>query len=375
MIAGDVFDSANPPQSAVTLYYNFISDLHRKTNCSTVVTAGNHDSPAHLEAPRHVLAALRTHVVGRLPDNIEDVIVVLPNREEPRLIVAAMPFLRDRDLRTGAIGESAAQIREQLTMGMERRYKEAADAIFDARLEDYPAIGMGHLTVSGCETTPDSERDIHVGGLGTVHPSIFPANFDYMALGHLHKPQQVTGSGRLRYSGSPIPLSFAEANDEKEMRVLDFEGKKLIGNYGMRIPLSRRLVRWRLQRSELEHYLRVKTPPKSDFIPWVQVEVADPHPGENIFETVRELAEGRPYEVVRVGRPPVEHSSDLLLDPNNSVEQADDLLASPLKVFGCRLDMEEDLTESERESLEGAFRELLNLREERMREEEAALSD
>jgi len=355
------------------MYYNFISEVHRDTNCCIVVTAGNHDSPAHLEAPRHVLSALRTKVVGRLPDTMDEAVIYLPDAENPRLLVAALPFLRDRDLRTGEIGESGARIKEQLIQGIQRRYAEAAEEVTKRGRSDLPAIAMGHLTVSGCLTCPDSEREIHVGGLGTINPSTFGREFQYVALGHLHRPQGVTGGEHIRYSGSPLPLSFAEAGDEKEVRILDFEGPQLNGNYALTIPLARRLSRWRLKRAELEHYLMVKTPPKSELTPWVEVEVQDPHPGENIYETVREMAKDRPYEVVRVGRPRQVHSTNLMLDPNSSTDEADDLMDKPLEVFRLRLDEAgEDMTTQERETLEDAFRELLDLREQRLREEEAA---
>ncbi len=372
LVAGDVFDSAHPAQSAVSLYYNFISEIHRRSNCEIVITAGNHDSPAHLEAPRHVLAALRTRVVGHLPQAMEDALVVLPNRDAPRLLVAAIPFLRDRDLRRGEFGQSAESIREQLVQGMERCYAEAARGLGKLGLKEVPAVAMGHLTVSGGETCPESEREIHVGGLGTVTAAIFPRELSYVALGHLHRPQEI--SERIRYSGSPLPLSFAESDDEKEVRIVDFEGSRVIGNYALKVPLARRLIRWRLRRAELDHYMRVKAPPKSALTPWVEVEVEDPHPGENIFETVQELSRDRPFEAVRVGSPRREPSRGFNLDPNNSVDQAEDLLANPLRVFGQRLDEMEELNEAERERLEGAFRELLNLREERAREEPETVS-
>src|SRR5438874_1538560 len=113
VIAGDVFDSANPPQSAVAQYYDFLSALFRQGGCSAVIVAGNHDSPAHLEAPREVLKALGAHVIGSLPQVVEEVLVPLPNADSPQLVVASVPFLRDRDLRTGQSGQSAADIQRE----------------------------------------------------------------------------------------------------------------------------------------------------------------------------------------------------------------------------------------------------------------------
>ena len=106
IVAGDVFDSANPPQSAEAQYYNFLSELFRQGGCAVIVVAGNHDSPAHLEAPRQILKALGAHVIGAWPSIPDEVVVPLPNAKSPQLVVTAVPFLRDRDVRTGQSGQS-----------------------------------------------------------------------------------------------------------------------------------------------------------------------------------------------------------------------------------------------------------------------------
>lgn len=368
IVAGDIFDSAHPPQSAVALYYDFISKLHATTHCSMVVTSGNHDSPAHLEAPREVLAALRVHVVGSLPKKIEDTLIVLPNLDAPKLVVAAIPFLRDRDLRTGGAGLSADAIQQLLRHGIQKRYAQAAKAGARWKRQGAALLAMGHLTAKGGKLS-DSEREIHVGGLGTVGAEVFPSAFDYVALGHLHRPQQVGARAEIRYSGSPLPLSFSEAADEKEVRVLDFQAGKLAGDYPLLLPLPRRLIQWRLKREELELYLTTKKPPKSELTPWVEVIVEDPSPGENLYEVVRELALGRPYEVVRVVGKRAETGAPALIGAFTSESDADDLLRDPKRVFRIRLDDAETLTEPEKAELMTAFDELLGIHEERQREE------
>ena len=215
VIAGDLFDSANPPQSAQRQYYAFLSQLYAARECAVVVVAGNHDSPAQLEAPRDVLTTLRATVVGRA---LEDPVLLLPDSESPRLALAAIPFLRDRDLRSGQMGQGAEAIRQALVDGIARRYSDAGEAVEGLGV---PAMATGHLTVSGAKAS-DSERDIHVGGLGTVSAKIFPQVFDYVALGHLHRPQACGEADHIRYSGSPIPLSFSEALDTKSVQIADF---------------------------------------------------------------------------------------------------------------------------------------------------------
>lgn len=339
-------------------YYNFISEVYRRTECAIVVTGGNHDSPAHLEAPRQVLSALRVHVIGRLPEDIGQAVIALPNAREPKLIVAALPFLRDGDLRVAMGGETRSEIERQLVAGIRGHYERAAEHGASWKSAGVPVIAMGHLTVKSCDPCPDSERDIHIGGLGSVGPDVFGDSFDYVALGHLHQPQDAERS-HIRYAGSPIPLSFKEAEHEKEVRLLEFTGGKLSYQQGIPVPMQRRLIQWELRRDELELHLRGLPLPESPLRPWVEVIVTDPKPGENIFEIVRELAEGRPYDVIRVGRPPVELTATLVLAENAADEEADNLLGDPQRVFSLCLKKETTLTEEDVEALEAAFAELL----------------
>jgi len=217
VLSGDVFDSANPPQSALARYYNFVSQLFRQGNCAFVAIAGNHDSPAQLEAPKNALQALNAHVAGCIAENPAGRILCLPDSSNPQVAVAMVPFLRDRDLRVGKEGDGSAEIQAQLVSGIQSRYAETAAA---AKHLKCPVIATGHLTVAGAAAS-DSEREIHIGGLGAVGAAIFPAEFAYTALGHLHRPQACGADGRVRYSGSPIALGFGEAGDAKEVRILD----------------------------------------------------------------------------------------------------------------------------------------------------------
>ncbi|MEI7590509.1 MAG: exonuclease subunit SbcD, partial [Deltaproteobacteria bacterium] len=172
VVAGDIFDSANPPQSAQALYYNFVSALFKLGGCS---------------------------LVGLMAEKPADRLLLLPSSENPRVAIALIPFLRDRDLRTGKAGESATEIQRQLVEGIRTRYEETA-ALLDAAVGNYQAIATGHLTVAGSKSS-DAERDIHIGGLGAVGSDAFPARFGYVALGHLHRPQAAGGASRVRYSG------------------------------------------------------------------------------------------------------------------------------------------------------------------------------
>jgi len=370
VIAGDVFDSANPPQSAVAQYYDFVSALFRQQGCSVVVVAGNHDSPAHLEAPRQVLRALGAHVVGLWPEKAAHALVPLPSAEAPRLVVVAVPFLRDRDLRKGELGQGASEIQKELVQGIKRRYAEAAEACRPWTDRGIPALATGHLTVVGAATS-DSEREIHIGGQGAVAADAFPDAFAYVALGHLHRAQRAGRCEHIRYAGSPIELSFSEAGTPKELRLLDFADGRLVAQSAVAVPRFRPLARLSATPEALDADLLQFDPPVGELTAWVEVVVNDPPPGENVYDRVQRLVEGRNFEVVRVvGRrgSPIEG----LTNPEGAgaAEDLGVLLGDPSSIFTRRLAGEAGLSDAEREGLSSVFRELLNLHADRAREAE-----
>lgn len=352
IVAGDVFDSANPPQSALTQYYEFLAKLYRARDCAVVVVAGNHDSPAQLESPRDVLRAHRTTIVGRA---VEDPIVLLPDRSSPRLAVAAIPFLRDRDLRSGQMGQGSEAIKQALVAGIAKRYADAGELVSGLGV---PALATGHLTVLGAAVA-DSEREIHVGGLGSVSTALFPEVFDYVALGHLHRPQSCGGDEIVRYSGSPIPLSFSEASDTKAVRLLDFDESGLVGQCGIEVPVARRLIQLKVKRSELEESMLIPIYSAGDLRSWVEVLVEDAVSGENLLERVGELAEGKDFDVVRVVCDAA-RSVRGVREGEAGPDAEENLMGDPIKVFALRLDREPGLEAGERADLQLVFREVWN---------------
>ena len=358
ILAGDVFDTANPPQSALGRYFDFVSGLYRQGGCALVVIAGNHDSAAQLEAPKQALHSLNTHVVGFLAEKPEARILCLPNVKNPKVAIAMMPFLRDRDLRVGKAGESADDIRSQVVAGIRQRYAEAAQAVKDAGTT-CPALATGHLTVLGAKTS-DSERDIHIGGLGAVTPDSFPDSFAYVALGHLHRPQTTDDGGRVRYAGSPIALSFSEAEDSKEVRILDVTAKG-IAQQGLAIPVFRRLAQIRTTNAGLETAMQEFNTGAGEFRTWVEVVVEDATLEDDLNERVRKLAEDRGVEVLKVLRGRSATVTGMSAGQATDDEAIDTLLDQPIQVFEHLLGQCGELDEKELEKLRTAFAVLVDL--------------
>lgn len=360
IIAGDIFDSTNPPPTALRLYYDFLADIYHHTECTVVVTSGNHDSPAHLEAPKDVLKALNIHVIGVIPQNLEDALILIPSAKKPRLAIAALPFLRDKDLRTSQLGQAQDEIRKNIQEGIRKRYHEIGDAAKAYQVDGVALIATGHLTVLGANKS-ESEREIHIGGIGVVNTDVFPDFFSYIALGHLHRPQKVGNHDHYRYSGSPIPLSFSESADKKEVRILEFTEGNLIKNYAYEIPQSRQLFQLKTTYNELENTLNAFQPTPSELIHWVELIIDTNQSTGHLHETIDKLTVGKPYKVIKTL---IENTSTYYgLKTNDSLNEHSlgDLLGNPREVFAQRLDQEVIMAADERENLIVAFAELYEL--------------
>ncbi len=357
LVAGDVYDTANPPQSAEALYYDFVAALHRETRASLVLIAGNHDSANQLEAPKRVLKALRTHVHGAVADESADRLLLLPSADAPKVAIAMVPFLREKDLRMGKSADNEAAVRKEIIAGITRVYEETAKAAKSAKIS-CPVIATGHLTVAGSSSS-ESERDIHIGGLGAVDSTVFPEAFAYVALGHLHRPQSTDKTGRVRYSGSPIALSFSEVDDKKEIRLLDVTGKGITQS-SVPIPVFRKLVQLKTSLETLDKDLAAQAKVKAGELPtWVEV-VLSGHTGLNDANSqVQALAHGQPFEILKVMLADVPR----LIGAGVGQEvdaQLEGLLDKPAEVFDLLLKQQEGLPEADKKSLRLAFLKIVN---------------
>lgn len=227
LVAGDVFDTSAPSNRAQELYYRFLCRVAASSCRHVVVVAGNHDSPSFLNAPKELLKALDVHVVGNATSSPEDEVLVLRNGQGvPELIVCAVPYLRDRDIRLAEAGESVEDKEQKLLDGIRTHYAAVA-ALAEKKREDLgvdiPIVAMGHMFTAGGQTVNgDGVRELYVGSLAHVTAGIFPDCFNYLALGHLHVPQKVSGSETMRYSGSPLPMGFGEARQQKSVCQVQF---------------------------------------------------------------------------------------------------------------------------------------------------------
>ena len=231
IVAGDIFDTMTPSNRAQALYYEFLGRVSRSCCEHIVIVAGNHDSPTFLDAPSNVLKFLNVHVIGTACEDLNDEVLVLDDADgAPHCIIAAVPYLRDRDVRSSAAGESADSKDVNVIKGIRAHYDKVASIaktkqakLVEASQRHIPIIATGHLFASGGTTTEDDGvRELYVGSLGKISADMFDDGFDYVALGHLHIPQRVGGRESIRYSGSPIAMGFGEAKQQKQVLLVQF---------------------------------------------------------------------------------------------------------------------------------------------------------
>ncbi|MEK6713298.1 MAG: exonuclease SbcCD subunit D C-terminal domain-containing protein [Nitrospirota bacterium] len=229
LVAGDIFDNSTPSNRAQELYYHFLYRVANSSCRHVVITAGNHDSPSFLNAPKEVLRFLNVHVVGSVSDSPKDDVLVLSGQNgKPELIVCAVPYLRDCDIRKAEAGESMEDKERKMVEGIRSHYRNVcleAEKIQQEMERPVPIVAMGHIFTAGGRTVDgDGVRELYVGSLAHVGNDVFPECIDYLALGHLHIPQKVGNSETRRYSGSPLPMGFGEANQEKMVLKVEFSG-------------------------------------------------------------------------------------------------------------------------------------------------------
>jgi len=303
LVAGDVFDTATPGNRAQELYYQFLCRVAASRCRHVVVIGGNHDSPSFLNAPKELLRALNVYVVGSMSESLEDEVIVLHHGNRPEAIICAVPYLRDSDIRIFQPGETIDDKNARLAEGVKNHYADVCDIAEQKRTElrkaghdGIPVVAMGHLFTAGGRTVQDDGvRDLYVGSLALVGEEVFPSSVNYVALGHLHVPQMVGGVEHIRYCGSPIPMGYGEAKQQKSVVIAEFgfeksdlNGADIIKNQKTKIrllpvPCFQDLVRIVGTLDDIQGKLEDLKKQKSSA--WLEIE----YTGSDIIANLREM--------------------------------------------------------------------------------------
>lgn len=349
IVAGDIFDTGSPPSYARELYNRFVVQL-QQTGCQLVVLAGNHDSVATLNESRDILAFLKTTVVA----NAGHAPFILPLRDgSAGAIFCPAPFLRPRELVTSQAGHSSGEKQQQLLSAIsdyyQQQYQQACELRGDRPL---PIIASGHLTTVGASKS-DAVRDIYIGTLDAFPASHFPPA-DYIALGHIHRAQVVGGCEHIRYSGSPIPLSFDETGKNKSVNLVTFSNGRLTDVTPLVVPITQPLAVLKGDFASISEQLNQwQNNPQQPTV-WLDIEITSDEYLHDIQRKIQAQTETLPVEVLLVRRSRAQRERILAGERRETLSelQVED-------VFARRLALE-TLEEAQQQRLQQLFNETLH---------------
>lgn len=363
LVSGDIFDTGTPPNYALELYYNFLKQLSQVNSLNTtIITAGNHDSVSTLKAPKQLLEALNVHVVVN-GDEDENIIIPIKQNDTTKAIVCAVPFLRDSIIRQSLGGETVSDKEKLANNGIKAYYEKAynkAKELDHTSTKSTPIIATGHLTTVGGRTS-ESERDIYIGGTLDIGGDYLASMFDYVALGHLHINQRV-GNEHVRYSSSPIPLSFSESKNTQKVNIVTINDSadENVKVEELEVPLKRKL---QVIKGNLET-IKKELKAIEDKTTWIEVHIKDDNPMFANTE-IRELATKLELTILAVK---IKKSEKQLRAKELKAISLDEL--SVQEVFEKRLDLEEIENSEFKEQLSQTFNEVVsNLHEEQKSEQ------
>ena len=309
IVAGDVFDTGTPPSYARELYHAFIGEL-QGMQCTLVVLGGNHDSVSVLNESKALLKYLNSHVIASTYGELSEQVITLNDRKgQPSAVLCAVPFIRPRDVLVSEAGQSGTDKRQALGNAIKQHYgalyNEALSlrtSMEEKRIKDgsensaaIPIIATGHLTALGVSQS-ESVRDIYIGTLEGFDAKGFPPA-DYIALGHIHRPQKGAKTEHIRYSGSPIPLSFDEAKQDKQVVIVEFNHEQLVKVTPLVIPRFQPMTMLKTTVDDLPKAIdALATELDDNQTLWLDIEIITTGYLQDISDRVQALIKGLPIE-------------------------------------------------------------------------------
>ncbi|MFZ6655411.1 exonuclease SbcCD subunit D C-terminal domain-containing protein [Undibacterium sp. TJN19] len=311
LIAGDVFDNANPSATSQKQFYRFLQQAKaRLPELDIVIIAGNHDSPGRLEAPGPLLNGMGVSVVGMVPRHADGSInvsgMVLPLRRNNEVVAwcLALPFLRPGDV------PKVENASDAYMAGIAQLYKDVCEHAVKLRQPGQAIIAMGHCHMVGGEISEDSERRIIIGGTEALSASIFDDQITYAALGHLHLAQKVGKQAHLRYCGSPLPLSFSEVDYQHQVLSVDIKDEQLELITPLYVPRSVQLLRIPRQAAPLPAVLDAldgldltsitDASKGAQYDPYLEVRVRLDAPEPGLRTRIESYLEGKPLRLLKI---------------------------------------------------------------------------
>ena len=226
LVAGDVFDNGNPSATAQAAYYEFLADAtHKCPDMQIIITAGNHDSASRIEAPRPLLSRHKVEIRGTVRRiwedgkwiyDYDDLIMPVGNSGGEKIVVIAVPYLRSDVIHNSNYSQGVTDFLRELTSRARELYPE------------HKLLMMTHMYAKGADIAPkDASEKIVIGGQEEVNMEGWQDHPDYMTCGHIHKRQRIWNTDWARYTGSILPMSFAETeyNHGVDLITINEQGK------------------------------------------------------------------------------------------------------------------------------------------------------
>ena len=337
LLAGDIFDTGAPPSYARELYNQLVVRLH-DARCQLILLGGNHDSVATLEESRPLLAYLGCTVIPAVQEDLSRQLIALHGADgNPAALLCAVPFIRPRDVLQSQAGQSAEEKQLGLQQAIAAHYQalyQLARAHCDTQGLQLPILASGHLTTVGASSS-ESVRDIYVGALDAFPTNAFPP-FDYIALGHIHRPQMVGGHAHIRYSGSPLALSFDELGQRKQMLLIETDGAVLGAINPLEVPCFQPLASLCGKLVQLPQAIaQALAGLAAGQTLWLEITVEGDDYLSDLQGRIQQMLVGQPVELLRLRRARSQQGASM-----PSVRSTLDEL-SPQEVFERRLQLEE----------------------------------
>lgn len=301
-ISGDVFDTPNPSADAQKILYKFLKEVTvAHPELQVVIIAGNHDSAARLEAPNPLLEEMNISVRGVVKrtstGEIDYQHLLVPLRKGGDVVAwcLAVPYLRQGDYPEA----------ESYPLGVKAMYDSLMEEVEKVRLPHQAVVAMGHLhTAGGIVSENDRAERTVVGGVECVAPDAFSTEIAYLALGHLHRSQQVGGREEVRYSGAPLPMSFAERNNKQGVVLVKIEDRKatkidrllfdapiqLLSIPKVAMPLN----------EVMEEIALLPEGERNEFSPFLEVKVLITEPEPSLRHQIEKALEDKDVRLVRL---------------------------------------------------------------------------
>ncbi|ELM3736012.1 exonuclease subunit SbcD [Edwardsiella piscicida] len=353
IVAGDLFDTGTPPSYARELYNRFVVALQGR-GCQLIVLAGNHDSVATLNESRELLACLHTQVIAGA--HADDAPLLLRRRDgSPGAILCAVPFLRPRDLLQSRAGQSAAEKQLALQQAISDHYHalyQRALALQASLAQPLPIVATGHLTTVGASGS-ESVRDIYIGTLDALPASAFPPA-DYIALGHIHRPQRVGHAEHIRYSGSPIPLSFDELGSSKSVCLVTLAYGSAPQITQLPIPQTQPMRLLKGSLTEIGAAMEALRPLATDKPVWLDIEIDSDGWLSESERTLQQQAETLPVEILLLRRSREQRQRALTMQAGETLSEL-----TPDDVFSRRLALEQESDPQQQVRVQRLFQQVL----------------